>query len=69
MTSLPEASEQEIAFLLSVKTEWGFASTSEDVKDTVQEYVKENEDSDNEVGEYWRKNFKFKVRLFFTESE
>ena len=61
LTSLPEDSERELAFLLTLKAKWGFASTRDEVRSIVAEYVRDNIESETEIGEYLRKNCRFKV--------
>ena len=42
--------ESELAHLLTLKSKWGFASTREEVKCLVQEYVQANKNLDTPVG-------------------
>lgn len=59
--SLPDVSEAELYKLLALKSKWGFASTRQEVKELVCDYVKSNKTLETPLGDYLRKYCKFKV--------
>lgn len=63
LTSLPEDSEKELAYLLKLRARWGFGASYNDVQSIVQQFVLENRDKDTELGIYLRKYCQLKVRL------
>jgi len=59
--ALPDKVEEELAHLLSIKAKWGWASSTEEVRDLVGEYVNANLEAEGEVGDHLRRFCKFKV--------
>lgn len=60
-TAIPESDETQLAFLLSLKSKWGFASTREEVKGIVQEFVSDNKGADSPLGQHLQTYCHFKV--------
>ena len=58
--SLPEASERDLAVVLTIKSKWGFALSRKEVQDLVEEYVQLNKRKNTELGRYLTKYCKFK---------
>ena len=57
---MPLESEIELAECLNIKAAWGTASTNDELKVLVQEYVKTNKDNDTEIGRHLQKHCRFK---------
>ena len=51
VTAIPKE-ESEFAYLLTLKSKWGFASTREEVKYLVQKYVQTNKNLDTPVSKH-----------------
>ena len=63
-TALPENSEEELALMLTLKAKWGFASSREEVKSLVQDFVRKVKGTDTPEGGHLAKYCKFKVSSF-----
>lgn len=60
-TSLPEESERELALMLSIKSKWGYASSREEVKTLVHDFVRSVKGTGTSVGDHVVRYCKFKV--------
>ena len=61
--AIPEDEEANLAYLLTLKSKWGFASTREEVKCLVQEFVQSNRGKDTDLSKHLDKFCRFKVRV------
>ena len=57
---LPRDIVDKLAVIITTRSKWGFASTRDEIKDLVQEYVTAHREADTPLGEYLKKHCFFK---------